>query len=204
MRVSRIELGSAISGMPVNHSKPKLHNLRVQGSRLRLVFGVKDTPEEFLGVSGFADVIDLGNVEIACRDYITDVAVMLEQLLLLCDLLVLVFEGSVQVVDFRLAGQQLYGVCGGLIADCIEFCLEVPSVGLRLHQFPAHVGPLLRTVTRTAALGGRRDKCIRCGHLTGSYNSCRNRHCPKCHGDLRAKWLAARSAELLPVLNKLR
>jgi hypothetical protein len=52
---------------------------------------------------------------------------------------------------------------------------------------------------RTAALGGHRDKCIRCGHLTASYNSCRNRHCPKCQGNVRAKWLAARSTELLPV-----
>ena len=52
---------------------------------------------------------------------------------------------------------------------------------------------------RTAALGGHRDKCIRCGYLTASYNSCRNRHCPKCQGNARAKWLAARSAELLPV-----
>src|ERR1700723_3945684 len=52
---------------------------------------------------------------------------------------------------------------------------------------------------RTAALGGHRDKCVSCGHLTASYNSCRNRHCPKCQGNVRAKWLAARSAELLPV-----
>jgi Putative transposase/Transposase zinc-binding domain len=52
---------------------------------------------------------------------------------------------------------------------------------------------------RTAALGGHRDKCIRCGHLTASYNSCRNRHCPKCQGNVRAKWLAARATELLPV-----
>jgi hypothetical protein len=52
---------------------------------------------------------------------------------------------------------------------------------------------------RTAALGGHLDKCTRCGHLTASYNSCRNRHCPKCQGNARAKWLAARSAELLPV-----
>ena len=52
---------------------------------------------------------------------------------------------------------------------------------------------------RTSALGGHRDKCVRCGHLTASYNSCRNRHCPKCQGNVRAKWLAARSAELLPV-----
>jgi hypothetical protein len=52
---------------------------------------------------------------------------------------------------------------------------------------------------RTATLGGHRDQCLRCGHQAISYNSCRNRHCPKCQGNARAKWLAARSAELLPV-----
>src|SRR5258705_12975809 len=52
---------------------------------------------------------------------------------------------------------------------------------------------------RTAALGGRHlDQCVRCGHQAISFNSCRNRHCPKCQGNARAKWLAARSAELLP------
>src|ERR1035437_499000 len=52
---------------------------------------------------------------------------------------------------------------------------------------------------RTAALGGHRDQCVRCDHQAISYNSCRERHCPKCQGNARAKWLAARSAELLPV-----
>jgi hypothetical protein len=52
---------------------------------------------------------------------------------------------------------------------------------------------------RTAALGGHRDQCTSCGHQAISFNSCRNRHCPKCQGNARAKWLAARSAELLPV-----
>jgi hypothetical protein len=52
---------------------------------------------------------------------------------------------------------------------------------------------------RTAALGGHRDQCVRCGHQAISYNSCRNRHCPKCQGNARLKWLQARSAELLPV-----
>jgi hypothetical protein len=52
---------------------------------------------------------------------------------------------------------------------------------------------------RTAALGGHRDQCARCGHQAISFNSCRNRHCPKCQGNARAKWLAARSSELLPV-----
>src|SRR6184192_1960139 len=55
------------------------------------------------------------------------------------------------------------------------------------------------TRCRTAALGGHRDRCSGCGHQAISYNSCRNRHCPKCQGNARARWLAARSAELLPV-----
>lgn len=52
---------------------------------------------------------------------------------------------------------------------------------------------------RTAALGGHRDRCSGCGHHAISYNSCSNRHCAKCQGNARARWLAARSAELLPV-----
>jgi len=52
---------------------------------------------------------------------------------------------------------------------------------------------------RTAALGGHRDRCARCGYEAISYNSCRNRHCPKCQTNAREKWLAARQQELLPV-----
>jgi len=52
---------------------------------------------------------------------------------------------------------------------------------------------------RTAALGGHLDQCVRCGHQAVSYNSCRNRHCPRCQDNARARWLAARSSELLPV-----
>src|ERR1700757_5090000 len=52
---------------------------------------------------------------------------------------------------------------------------------------------------RTAALGGHCDQCVGCGYQAISYNSCRNRHCPKCQGNARAKWLRARSTELLPV-----
>src|SRR5438445_9826488 len=52
---------------------------------------------------------------------------------------------------------------------------------------------------RTAALGGHLDQCTRCGHrATISYNSCRNRHCPKCQAGARDRWLAARRQELLP------
>jgi hypothetical protein len=52
---------------------------------------------------------------------------------------------------------------------------------------------------RTAALGGHRDRCLRCGYQAISYNSCRNRHCPKCQTNARDKWLRARQQELLPV-----
>ncbi len=52
---------------------------------------------------------------------------------------------------------------------------------------------------RTAALGGHLQQCDRCGHRVISYNSCRNRHCPKCQATARAKWLAQRQTELLPV-----
>jgi Putative transposase/Transposase zinc-binding domain len=52
---------------------------------------------------------------------------------------------------------------------------------------------------RTAALGGHIDECTRCGHrATISYNSCRNRHCPKCQTGARERWLQARQRELLP------
>src|ERR1700720_3561076 len=50
---------------------------------------------------------------------------------------------------------------------------------------------------RTAALGGHRDACLRCGHQVISYNSCRNRHCPKCQAQARQRWLTARERELL-------
>jgi Putative transposase/Transposase zinc-binding domain len=55
------------------------------------------------------------------------------------------------------------------------------------------------TRCRTAALGGHRDQCDRCGHQTISYNSCRNRHCPKCQTNARNKWLRSRQQELLPI-----
>ena len=51
---------------------------------------------------------------------------------------------------------------------------------------------------RTAALGGHVDVCSQCGRQEISYNSCRNRHCPKCQTQARQRWLAARERELLP------
>ncbi len=52
---------------------------------------------------------------------------------------------------------------------------------------------------RTQALGGHLDRCSSCGHEAISYNSCRNRHCPKCQTNAREQWLAKRSEDLLPV-----
>ncbi len=64
----------------------------------------------------------------------------------------------------------------------------------------AHMKALLAiTRCRTAALGGHLDRCTNCGHEAISYNSCRNRHCPKCQTNARDRWLAARERDLLPV-----
>ena len=52
---------------------------------------------------------------------------------------------------------------------------------------------------RTAALGGHVEQCDACGHQRIAYNSCRNRHCPKCQSLAKARWLQARLADLLPV-----
>src|ERR1017187_6852425 len=62
----------------------------------------------------------------------------------------------------------------------------------------AHI-KVLRAIARcrTAALGGHLDECSRCGHQAISYNSCRNRHCPKCQSNARDRWLNARRSELL-------
>src|SRR5205814_5727858 len=60
---------------------------------------------------------------------------------------------------------------------------------------------VLRAIARcrTAALGGHIDECTSCGHrATISYNSCRNRHCPKWQTAARPRWIAARQKELLP------
>jgi hypothetical protein len=71
----------------------------------------------------------------------------------------------------------------------------------------AHVGHIGRVehrvmgaieACRTAALGGHSEHCVDCGLIRQAYNSCRNRHCPKCQGLARAEWLAERQAELLP------
>jgi Transposase zinc-binding domain len=88
--------------------------------------------------------------------------------------------------------------------------LEVADVFRRhgetfLRDHGARLGRVERRVMsaiqacRTAALGGHVEQCDDCGLVRRAYNSCRNRHCPKCQGLARAAWLEARQAELLPV-----
>lgn len=84
---------------------------------------------------------------------------------------------------------------------------EVADVLGKLGEKVEHIGLnpwQLRTLRhikqcRTAALGGHIDACDSCGNISISYNSCRNRHCPKCQGKNREEWIQAREQELLPV-----
>ena len=73
---------------------------------------------------------------------------------------------------------------------------EVNHLGLNNWQLRA-LSAIKRC--RTAALGGHIDACTDCGSMLLSYNSCRNRHCPKCQGHKREQWMQARRQELLPV-----
>lgn len=69
------------------------------------------------------------------------------------------------------------------------------------HRLPHHQLKLMRAIEtcRTAAPGGHVDECGQCQHTRIGYNSCRNRHCPKCQSLAQARWLESRKAELLPV-----
>ena len=82
--------------------------------------------------------------------------------------------------------------------------LEVSDI---FHQFGDLLGPLSKPQRkvvqaikncRTSVLGGHRQQCNRCEFETISYNSCRNRHCPKCQFLARSKWIDQRRADLLP------
>jgi hypothetical protein len=69
------------------------------------------------------------------------------------------------------------------------------------HRLPRDQSRVMRAieVCRTAVLGGHVEECDHCAHPRIAYNSCRNRHCPKCQNSDRAQWLEDRKAELLPV-----
>lgn len=69
------------------------------------------------------------------------------------------------------------------------------------HGLPFHQLRLMQAIEscRTAALGGNREKCGHCAEERNSYNSCCNRHCPKCQNLARTKWVESRKGELLPI-----
>jgi hypothetical protein len=71
---------------------------------------------------------------------------------------------------------------------------------LKDHPLPYAQKKVMRhiTVCRTAELGGHVEQCDRCGYKRNAYNSCRDRHCPKCQCLIKEKWLNDRKAELLP------
>ena len=71
----------------------------------------------------------------------------------------------------------------------------------RAHVLDAQQAHVLSAIEhcRTAALGGHLYVCLECGHSEPSYNSCRNRHCPKCQALAQARWIAGRMQRLLPV-----
>ena len=72
---------------------------------------------------------------------------------------------------------------------------------LNAHPQPPHIWKAVRAIQncRTSALGGHTDTCDECGFKLISYNSCRNRHCPKCQALTKERWIMAREAELLPI-----
>jgi len=83
----------------------------------------------------------------------------------------------------------------------LELAEIVRRHGHRLGAVIPEERRILRAIIscRTAALGGHVEQCDHCHHQRIAYNSCRNRHCPRCQGSACAKWMAARARELLPV-----
>ena len=73
------------------------------------------------------------------------------------------------------------------------------------HKLPLHILKTMITIEacRTAELGGHVDECDECGHARISYNSCRDRHCPKCQTLAKERWLEKRKEDLLPAVAAL-
>jgi hypothetical protein len=87
--------------------------------------------------------------------------------------------------------------------SCCEVALVLEKLACKVEKLGLNTWQL-RTLSavrrcRTSALGGHIDACDNCGKISISYNFCRNRHCPKCHGKNREDWIQARQSELLPV-----
>jgi hypothetical protein len=75
------------------------------------------------------------------------------------------------------------------------------AVYRRQHRMPPHQLRVMGAIERcrTASLGGHVERCSHCQNTRISYNSCRNRHCPKCQNRARRQWLERRQGELLPI-----
>ena len=84
------------------------------------------------------------------------------------------------------------------LADVLNLHWPQIEKSAHINSFQLRVLSALK-VCRTAALGGHLDACNSCGTVRISYNSCRNRHCPKCQGHKREVWIQNREADLLPV-----
>ncbi|HVO27297.1 MAG TPA: IS91 family transposase [Candidatus Margulisiibacteriota bacterium] len=96
------------------------------------------------------------------------------------------------------AGEDTNGRTAFEVADVVR---AYGASFLRTHPASGEQRRVLRAIARcrTTALGGHVEGCDGCGYQRVAYNSCRNRHCPKCQGAARAKWMAAEQATLLPV-----
>jgi hypothetical protein len=97
-----------------------------------------------------------------------------------------------------------HGGSGAQLRPACELADVVRCYGpayCRAHRLPYSQHRVLNAIERcrTAALGGHCEWCTQCGFERYAYNSCRNRHCPKCQALVKAQWLEARQAELLPV-----
>jgi hypothetical protein len=84
------------------------------------------------------------------------------------------------------------------MADVLQAHLPAVQDGGRFNTWQLRTLDAVKRC-RTASLGSHIDGCTSCGQLRISYNSCRNRHCPKCQGTAREKWIQAREEEVLPV-----
>ena len=83
------------------------------------------------------------------------------------------------------------------MADVAEAITRFSSSYIEKHKSPARVRGILSLLAhcRTSAMGGRMYRCENCGHEVPVYNSCGNRHCPRCLGARRAEWVEQREQE---------
>lgn len=116
----------------------------------------------------------------------------------------LIYLHVVQAVDRKAVSPLAYPIQPAVMAPLHEVADVLDAHWPQVQQCGKFNTWQLRTLDavkrcRTAALGAHVDGCSGCGHLRISYNSCRNRHCPKCQGIQREQWIQAREQELLPV-----